>query len=270
MVIITDRVRSTREGNVLTRVCPSICLSTPGGYPSQVQAGGTPARSDQGVPLPGGYPTSGTPLSDLVGRGTHLRYPPIRPGRGRGYPCWGGTPPWVPHCQTWLGGTPAQGGTLPGTTSGTPIGPGWGVPLLGGTPPHVPPPPNQTWLGGYLCQGGYPTSDGVLDTPRLVCLLRSHRTFLLTLAIKSSNSSNFLFIWVLMWRAQIGILVVSIPVYKPVVASSLRDGRGFKVLLPWNISILFPFSSDKNMSFCSLFDGFIQCLTSKYCQSFCF
>ena len=75
---ITDRVRSTRECYVLTRVCPSthpsVCphlggypgqvQTGGGGYPSQVQAGGTPARSRQGVPQPGpagGYPTLGTP-----------------------------------------------------------------------------------------------------------------------------------------------------------------------------------------------------------------
>ena len=84
-LLFTDRVRSTRKGYVLTRVCPSVCLSTPrggtlarsrsrgGGNPDQVQAGG--------------YPTSGTP--------------PVRPG-------WGGTPAGlVPHLgypyQTWLG-----------------------------------------------------------------------------------------------------------------------------------------------------------------------
>ena len=33
-LIITARVRSTREGNVLTSVCPSICLSTGGGVRS--------------------------------------------------------------------------------------------------------------------------------------------------------------------------------------------------------------------------------------------
>ena len=59
--VVTDCVRSRREGYVLTRVCPSVCLSTPrgvpqpgsggGGYPSQVQVGGThqggtPAQSD--------------------------------------------------------------------------------------------------------------------------------------------------------------------------------------------------------------------------------
>ena len=52
IVLITDRVRSTREGYVVTRVCPSVCLSTGGGFPSQIQPGG--------VPQPGlarGYPT---------------------------------------------------------------------------------------------------------------------------------------------------------------------------------------------------------------------
>ena len=66
-VIFTDRVRSTREGYVLTRVCPSVCQSTPsggGGYPSQVQLG------------EGGYPCRGVP---------HLRYPLVRPGQG--VPC---------------------------------------------------------------------------------------------------------------------------------------------------------------------------------------
>ena len=102
-----------REGNVFTRVCPSIHLSVHGGgvlrpgpargyscqgYPTS----GTPIRPGWGVPLQE-YPTSGTPLSDLA--------------RG-------------------------EGGTLPG---GTPL--------------------RQT--------------DGVLDTPRSVCLLRSRRTFLL-------------------------------------------------------------------------------------------
>ena len=39
--IVTDRVRSTREGYVLTRVCPSICLSTGGeGVPQPGPAGG--------------------------------------------------------------------------------------------------------------------------------------------------------------------------------------------------------------------------------------
>ena len=50
-VIFIDRVRSTREGYVLTRVCPSIILSvhtwwgrgTPGG------GGGTPPQITDGV-----------------------------------------------------------------------------------------------------------------------------------------------------------------------------------------------------------------------------
>ena len=92
-----------REGNVLTRVCPSICLSTgggvpishnalqhfpechgagTGGVPCQVQlGGGYPARGVpcQGGTLPGGYPAGGYPAG--------------------GVPCWGGT---------------LAGGTLPG------------------------------------------------------------------------------------------------------------------------------------------------------------
>ena len=80
--IFTDRVRSTREGNVLTRVCPSICLSTLGvGHPNQVQVGSTPARSSRGggVPQPG--PAQGVP---------HLGYPPPSDLAGRFPPAGGG------------------------------------------------------------------------------------------------------------------------------------------------------------------------------------
>ena len=102
--IITDRVRSTREGYVLTRVCPSVCLSTPGrGYPGQVQPGGVPqpgpgegttARSRYGGTPMGGTQIGGTPTG-----GTLPWVPPIRPGRG--YPTLG-IPPvrpgqGVPH-----------------------------------------------------------------------------------------------------------------------------------------------------------------------------
>ena len=122
-IIITDRVRSTREDYVLTRVCPSIhpsvCLSTPGGYPSQVQTGGYPSQVQVGG-TPArcwGVPHLGYPLSDLAG----------------GILCQG-----VPH----LGYPPQPGPTVP-----------VGAPRL---------------------------TDGVLDTPWSVCLLRSHRrTFLL-------------------------------------------------------------------------------------------
>ena len=131
-----------REGNVFTRVCPSIHLFVHGGYPGQVQpGGGYPSQVQLGVP--------------------HLRYPPVRPGQevpllgvphlgypiriGWGYPCWGKGYPY------------------------------WGVPHLAGGYPTLGP-PHQTWLGG-----GTPpwVTDGVLDTPRSVCLLRSRRrTFL--------------------------------------------------------------------------------------------
>ena len=88
ILIFTDRVRSTREDYVLTRVCPSIhpsvCPHLGGGYPGQVGRGGvTPARSSwvEGVPLPGGtlpqvppwqtwpggYPTSGSNWYAAVG-----------------------------------------------------------------------------------------------------------------------------------------------------------------------------------------------------------
>ena len=168
--VITDRIRRMREGNVFS-------LSTP------VGGGGTPARSSQGVP--------------------HLGYPPVRPGLG------GGTPPWVPPSRTWPGGYPCQKGTplsIPHWTwwGGTPAG--RGVPHLGNPPSYlaggypcqegVPPvkpgqgypcwkgvSPIRPGLGGTPAGGGYPpqVTDGVLDTPRSVCLLRSHRrTFLLT------------------------------------------------------------------------------------------
>ena len=122
--------------------------------------GGTPARSNQGgtlcwgtpprVPpmdLAGGtwwgYPTLGTPQSDLATGYPTLGYPPIGPG-------WG--VPW------W--GYPTLGIT--------PIGPGGGYPDGRGYPT----------LGAHLLVGpglgGYPTSV-VLDTPRSVCLLRSRR-----------------------------------------------------------------------------------------------
>ena len=96
---------------------------------------------------------------------------------------------------------PAGGDTLTGGVPHLgyphPIGPGWGGVSRqgGGTPPQVPPirpgeevpkvgyPPRQTWPGGGTPRGGYSTSyritDGVLDTRRSVCLLRSRRrTFL--------------------------------------------------------------------------------------------
>ena len=106
--------------------------------------------------------------------------------RWGGTPCWGGTPPQVPPMsdlaggtpprvlphQTWPGGTPQPKGY---PTLGTPpIGPGRGVPLLGeeGTPLQE--------------------TDGVLDTLRSVCLLRSRRRtfFLLFLLLNLQKSTG--------------------------------------------------------------------------------
>ena len=188
-----------------------------GGYPTlgtpiRPGQGGTPPQVPPGQTWLG-VPHLEYPPSDLAG-GTligvpHLRYHPpcwTLPGR---YPDWGGTPPWVPPIRPGQGGTPPQvppgqtwlGGTSPQVP---PIRPGRGGIPIEGTPPRVPPPPlldlaeEVPWLGGYptsgttpirpgwgvLWRGGvyftsYMITDGVLDTPRSVCLLRSRRrTFL--------------------------------------------------------------------------------------------
>ena len=114
-----------------------------GGYPSQVQTGGTPARSDRG------YLRWGTP--------------------------WQG---WCTPCQVRMGGTTArsekgtQGGVSPGRDGVSPARSVWGVPQPGltggGTLGRDPP-------GRDRVPPRYRTADGVLDTPRSVCLLRSRR-----------------------------------------------------------------------------------------------
>ena len=108
-----------REGNVLTRVCPSIPLS--------VHSGGVPRPGLDGwggVPRPG--PDGGTPARSRLGGGT--------PARSR-----------------QEGGTLArsgQGGTLARSTGGTPARSGLGYPRWGtswqgwGTP-------GQVRIGGY-------------------------------------------------------------------------------------------------------------------------
>ena len=87
--IITARVRSTREGNVLTSVCPSI-------HPSVCpQGGGGGVR----VPPPGGLGTP--PGGSWYPRGGRV------PPRGSGYPLGGsGYPPG--------GGQVPPGGGVPG------------------------------------------------------------------------------------------------------------------------------------------------------------
>ena len=76
LLILTDRVRGTM-GRLCFDTYLSLCPHL-GGYPSQVQTGGTPARSDRGCT-------------------------PVR-----------GCPPGVPRGQVRMGGTPARGGTCPG------------------------------------------------------------------------------------------------------------------------------------------------------------
>ena len=119
--IFTDRIRSTREGNVFSLFTPG------GGYPGQVWGGEYPSQVQRGVPLLDGYPILGTPLSKWLGYpdgGTPPWVPPVGPGQGvpqlGEYPTSGTTP----H-QTWPGGT-----------------------LMGGTPPQVPPPPVRPGQGG--------------------------------------------------------------------------------------------------------------------------
>ena len=110
-----------REGNVFTRVCPSIHPSVcpqvrgtlarssrgGGGYPSQVQLRGTPPWVNHPPDLAGGTPAGwGVP---------HFGYLPIRPGRvpHLGYPhqIWLGVPHlWYPLSDLARGGHPCRGG----------------------------------------------------------------------------------------------------------------------------------------------------------------
>ena len=117
-----------REGNVLTRVCSSICLSTGGGlprpgpdgagYPSQVQMGGGGGLSSQ--VWTGGYPGQVQMGSTLV----RFRLGVPWPGLDRGYPS-----------QVQIGGLPQpglDGGVLQvGPDGCTPASSGWGVPIPG-------------------------------------------------------------------------------------------------------------------------------------------
>ena len=119
--LITARVRSTREGNVLTRVCPSVCP----------QGGGVPVSHNALQHFPECHGAAG-------GGGT-------LPG-----PAQGGYPGRGVPCQVQLGGTlpgPARGGTLAGGY------PGWGVPWPGGYPGQGVPWPGGTLAGGVPGQG---------------------------------------------------------------------------------------------------------------------
>ena len=141
--VITAHVRSTREGNVLTRVCVSVHTCGEGtpqtwdgvppwtwdGVPPRTWDGGTPWTWD-GVPPPPDL-GQGTPLdlgwvtSPDLGWGT-----PPRPGTGYPLDLGQGTP------QTW-DWVPLDLGL------GTPLPLGWGTPQTwDGVPPPTPP---QTW-----------------------------------------------------------------------------------------------------------------------------
>ena len=123
------------EGNVFTRVCPSII------HPSIhlfLHRWGTPARSSRGVPhLARRYPCqvqSGG--GDPGQRGTCPKYPPARSGWEVPQP--GGHPPRVPPpARSGWGdpsqGTPTQGTPWPGQDGGYPSQgvPAWDTPLAG-------------------------------------------------------------------------------------------------------------------------------------------
>ena len=103
-----------------------------------------------------------------------------------GYPCWG-TPPRVPPQSDLDGEWVPQGVPRWETPPWVPpIRPGWGYPN-GGYPTSGT--PHRTWMGNG---GGTPLlqlTDGVLDTPRSVCILRSRRrTFLLVNRLKQTTA----------------------------------------------------------------------------------
>ena len=107
-MVFTARVRSTREGNVLTPVFVSVHTYGGGGYPiSGLGKGGTPSQVRVG-----GYPISGlgrggTPFQVQVGRGYPI------PGLGRGVPHprsrWGGTHSTPPRIASTCYGYTAGG-----------------------------------------------------------------------------------------------------------------------------------------------------------------
>ena len=190
-LLITARVRSTREGNVLTRVCPSIHPSVcprGGGYPYPImlcnisqnamrqggylappgggyQGPGTPwGGTEVWVPPLGGYRGLGTPpggyrgLGTPPGGGTEVWVPPRGVPRF-GYPPGGGTKVWVPPPGgvPRFGYPPWGGYRGPGTPRGTkvrvtpPGGPRFGYPPGGYWGPG--PPPGG---GGGVLRSGYP------------------------------------------------------------------------------------------------------------------
>ena len=145
-LIFTARVRSTREGNVLTSVCPSIHPSVcpQGGYPYPIMLCNISQNAMR--QRRGGTQTPPPPRG-----GTRLRYPP------------GGYPAQVPPGGGYLSRVPPPPpGGVPGPPPGGVPGPGTpgGVPEPG-TPPGVPgPPPGGGGVGGYPAQVPPPTRVG--------------------------------------------------------------------------------------------------------------
>ena len=112
----------------------------------------------------------------------------VQPGGTRARSSLGGGGPT--QARSSEGVRPLPGGTPAGgyPTSATPIKPDWGYPC-GGYPTLVHPPSD---LARVPPQGGEGTpprlTDGVLDTPRSVCLLRSRRrTFLFFLSMNTDD-----------------------------------------------------------------------------------
>ena len=158
--VITDRVRSTREGNVYTWECLSVHTGEGEGttikcdgwlLQSSVTRGTPILLPDRGVhPSRQGVPPSflmGGPLSFLI-RGT-----PILPNGGLPHPSWLGGGPlagtgWGHHHQ-WMG---LDGATLQlGLNGVTPPGTGWGTPT-----------PTWDWMGYTPTWNwmGYPSLSG--------------------------------------------------------------------------------------------------------------
>ena len=167
-MIFTARVRSTRGGNVLTRVCVSV--HTCRGNPISGLSGGYPIPGLRGYPISGlgGTPSQvqvgGYPISGLGREGTLSQV--------RGYPISG-----MGRGDTWDTPQPGlDGGGVPQCSGlgrkGVPhLRSGWGVPHLrsGGYP--VPGPGRGV---PYLRSGGYPISglgrEGTLSLVRGVGL----------------------------------------------------------------------------------------------------
>ena len=163
-----------REGNVLTRVCPSVCPRGGGGthYPYPIMlcniTQNAMGQTRGGGTWPG--PARGVPISHNA-----LQHDPEFYGADT---LWGGGGAQPGPAGVGWGGYPARsgwGGTLPG-----------GYPRQCTPPARVPPgrvpPPGQVRMGG----GCYPvrTTEGVLTTRRAVCLLRSRRrTFLYSIEV---------------------------------------------------------------------------------------